>query len=74
MSLKIIILPIHPPYCCMKNFVLVSHLEDLDSESKYLAHKAKDAANHAYAPYSKFLVGACIKFKNGTFSSGHNIE
>ena len=50
----------------MESFVIVDHLEDLDLESKYLAHKAKDAANHAYAPYSKFLVGAAVLLDDGT--------
>jgi cytidine deaminase len=58
----------------MKNFVIVDHLEDLDSESKYLAHKAKDAANHAYAPYSKFLVGAAVLLDDGTIVTGTNQE
>jgi cytidine deaminase len=58
----------------MKPFVLVSHLEDLDLESKYLAHKAKDAANHAYAPYSKFQVGAAILLEDGTIVTGTNQE
>jgi cytidine deaminase len=58
----------------MKNFVLVSHMEDLDMESKYLAHKAKDAANHAYAPYSKFHVGAAVLLENGTIVTGANQE
>ncbi len=58
----------------MKAFVLVSHLEDLDSESKYLAHKAKDASNHAYAPYSKFQVGAAVLLEDGTIVTGTNQE
>src|SRR5688572_32879889 len=58
----------------MKNFILVDHLEDLDLESKYLAHKAKDATNHAYAPYSKFLVGAALLLKDGTVVTGTNQE
>lgn len=58
----------------MKDFVVVEHLEDLDAESKYLAHKAKDAANHAYAPYSKFLVGAAILLDDGTVVTGTNQE
>lgn len=58
----------------MKTFVLVSHLEDLDLESKYLAHKAKDAANHAYAPYSKFHVGAAVLLEDGTIVTGTNQE
>jgi cytidine deaminase len=57
-----------------KNFTLVDHLEDLDSESKYLTHKAKDAASHAYAPYSKFLVGAAVLLEDGTIVTGTNQE
>jgi len=58
----------------MKNFIIVDHLEDLDSESKYITHKAKDAANHAYAPYSKFLVGAAVLLEDGTIITGTNQE
>lgn len=58
----------------MKTFTLVSHLEDLDLESKYLAHKAKDATNHAYAPYSKFHVGAAVLLEDGTIVTGTNQE
>ena len=58
----------------MESFVVVNHLEDLDLESKYLAHKAKDAANHAYAPYSKFHVGAAVLLEDGTIVTGTNQE
>lgn len=58
----------------MKDFTIVEHLEDLDAESKYLAHKAKEAANHAYAPYSKFLVGAAVLLADGTVVTGTNQE
>lgn len=58
----------------METFTVVNHLEDLDLESKYLAHKAKDAANHAYAPYSKFHVGAAVLLDNGTIVTGTNQE
>lgn len=58
----------------MKNFVVVDHLEDLDAESKYLAHKAKDAAAHAYAPYSRFLVGAAVLLDDGSVITGTNQE
>src|ERR1043165_6710257 len=57
-----------------KNFIIVDHLEDLDSESKYLTHKAKDATGHAYAPYSKFLVGAAVLLEDGTIVTGTNQE
>jgi len=58
----------------MESFVIFNHLEDLDLESKYLAHKAKDAAVHAYAPYSKFQVGAAVLLEDGTIVTGTNQE
>lgn len=58
----------------MKAFTIADHLEDLDAESKYLTHKAKDAATHAYAPYSKFLVGAAVLLEDGTIVTGTNQE
>jgi len=58
----------------MEEFIQVDHLEDLDSESKYLVHKAKEAAQHAYAPYSKFLVGAAALLDNGKVVTGTNQE
>jgi cytidine deaminase len=58
----------------MKEFTLHDHLEDLDAESKYLAHKAKEAASHAYAPYSKFYVGAAVLLDDETVITGTNQE
>ncbi|SRR5260221_6093395 len=58
----------------MKSLEYFNHLEDLDSESKYLAHKAKEAAVHAYAPYSKFCVGAALILDDGTIVTGANQE
>jgi cytidine deaminase len=58
----------------MSNFTIVDHLEDFDLESKYLIHKAKDATSHAYAPYSKFLVGAAVLLDDGTVITGTNQE
>ena len=49
-------------------------LEALDSESKYLIHKAKEATAHAYAPYSKFCVGAAIILDDGSLVTGANQE
>lgn len=55
-------------------FVITDHFESLDAESKYLAHKAKDAATHAYAPYSRFMVGAAVLLEDGTVITGTNQE
>jgi cytidine deaminase len=49
-------------------------IEDLDAESKYLVHKAKEASMHAYAPYSKFFVGASLILEDGTVVTGANQE
>ncbi len=58
----------------MKTFTFFDHLEDLDTESKYLVHKAKEATQHAYAPYSKFHVGAALMLEDGTVVVGANQE
>jgi cytidine deaminase len=58
----------------MKEFVFYDTLEDLDSESKYLVHKAKEATENAYAPYSKFHVGAALILEDGTVITGANQE
>ncbi len=58
----------------MKDFEIFKTLEDLDSESKYLVHKAKDATTHSYSPYSKFCVGAALILEDGTVVTGSNQE
>lgn len=35
---------------------------------------AKDAMHHAYAPYSKFKVGACLRTSNDQLFAGCNVE
>jgi cytidine deaminase len=49
-------------------------VEELDAESKYLVHKAKDATQYSYAPYSKFNVGAALMLEDGTIVTGSNQE
>lgn len=39
-----------------------------------LVQLAKEAMQHAYAPYSKFQVGAALLAKDGTVFRGCNIE
>jgi len=58
----------------MKDFTSYPNIEDLDSESKYLVHKAKEATAHSYAPYSKFCVGAAVILEDGTVITGSNQE
>ena len=39
-----------------------------------LLNKARDAAKNAYAPYSRFQVGAAIECGNGEVFTGCNVE
>jgi len=58
----------------MKALEQFAHLEDLDAESKYLVHKAKEATLQAYAPYSRFQVGTALMLETGTVVPGANQE
>lgn len=58
----------------MKDFEALQDFDDLDQESKYLVHKAKEATSHSYAPYSKFHVGAALILQDGTVVTGSNQE
>lgn len=59
---------------CMDNFQHLHDFEALNQESKYLVHKAKEATSVAYAPYSKFYVGAALILQDGTVITGSNQE
>src|ERR1700761_6920894 len=41
---------------------------------RQLTTQAADAADHAYAPYSKFRVGAALLLDNGELVTGANVE
>ncbi|MBX9830995.1 cytidine deaminase [Candidatus Babeliales bacterium] len=41
---------------------------------RMLLNKAKEAQQKAYAPYSKFHVGAALLAKNGSIYTGCNVE
>ncbi|MDO5110700.1 MAG: cytidine deaminase [Clostridia bacterium] len=43
-------------------------------EIKNMLRMAKDAKQRAYAPYSHFCVGACLKAASGAYYQGCNIE
>ena len=45
-----------------------------DIEIKNMLSMAADARDRAYAPYSNFRVGACLKGESGAFYLGCNIE
>jgi len=55
-------------------FEVVDNLQDLSEAEQDLCRKAKDAAMKAYAPYSKFKVGAAVCLSDGTVVLASNKE
>lgn len=46
----------------------------MEINSTELLKLAREAANRAYAPYSKFRVGACVLYEDGSVYTGCNVE
>lgn len=53
---------------------LYNDISELDKEDKQLMEKAIEARKKAYAPYSKFSVGAALLLDNGVVVLGNNQE
>ena len=49
-------------------------MEELPQQDAELMRRAHEAARNAYAPYSKFQVGAAARLANGAVVTGNNIE
>lgn len=47
---------------------------DLSDDDQQLLQRAKEQVAHAYAPYSKFKVGAAIRLADGKILTGSNLE
>ena len=56
------------------NFTVYESCEELSTEDRQLLEQAIEARNRAYAPYSKFQVGAAILLDNGLIFQGNNQE
>lgn len=48
--------------------------DDLQKREQELVKEAHQALGHAYAPYSKFHVGAAVRLEDGTICQGSNQE
>lgn len=48
--------------------------EELSAEDQELILAAREAAKLAYAPYSRFMVGAAIRLESGRIVHGSNVE
>ena len=51
-----------------------SNLDELSTEDQMLMNRAIEARGNAYAPYSKFHVGAALLLDNGEIVLGNNQE
>ncbi|MGY8908647.1 MAG: cytidine deaminase, partial [Flavobacteriales bacterium] len=51
-----------------------NNLSELSTEDKMLMDKAIEARKKAYAPYSKFNVGAALLLENNEIVTGNNQE
>lgn len=56
------------------NYELLNHYSELSSEDQNLVAQAYFACDNAYAPYSKFQVGASVLLSNGEIVKGSNQE
>ena len=48
--------------------------EELNPDDRELVFAARETALNAYAPYSKFRVGAAVRLESGTIVRGTNVE
>ena len=56
------------------SITVFNEVAELSSEDKMLMDKAIDAREKAYAPYSKFKVGAALLLENNQIVLGNNQE
>lgn len=56
------------------NIDVFEAMDELPNDVQSLMTKAHDARSKAYAPYSKFLVGAALELSNGEIITGNNQE
>jgi cytidine deaminase len=49
-------------------------IDELDKDDKELVIAAREASQNAYAPYSKFSVGAAVRLETGIIIKGANVE
>jgi cytidine deaminase len=58
----------------IETHVNIYYLTELDPEIQVLITKAKEQFHKAYAPYSRFHVGAAVLLDNGALFEGNNQE
>ena len=56
------------------NYKVYENISELPEEQQWLLNEAREVTSNAYAPYSKFQVGAVAKMANGEIVAGSNQE
>jgi cytidine deaminase len=56
------------------NYTVYDNVEELPEAQKNLLKRAREVTQNAYAPYSRFQVGAVAKLSNGELVNGSNQE
>jgi cytidine deaminase len=49
-------------------------MKEQNDKIALMIQKANEVMQHAYSPYSKYKVGACVEAEDGTLYCGCNIE
>ena len=56
------------------NYKVYENIAELPEEQQWLLNEAREVTSNAYAPYSKFQVGAVARMANGEIIAGSNQE
>ena len=56
------------------NYKVYDNITELPEEQQWLLNEAREVTANAYAPYSKFQVGAVARMANGEIIAGSNQE
>ena len=56
------------------NYKVFENIDELPEEQRWLLNEAREVTEQAYAPYSKFQVGAVARMANGEIVAGSNQE
>jgi cytidine deaminase len=56
------------------NYTVYENIAELPEEHQWLLNEAREVTENAYAPYSKFQVGAVARMANGEIVAGSNQE
>ena len=56
------------------NYKVYDSIDELSEEHQWLLNEAREVTSNAYAPYSRFQVGAVARMANGEIIAGSNQE